>query len=414
MSNLAWGYTHSDLHTAPADFYQRVQFADPAILARQLGRADAEVVSVRYTPGRELTVVYRDERGLLTVRFARPGESAAAYAEALASADDLGAVLHLASWDAVAWRFPADPGLPGLRMLWAEAAAAGGLRRVLAYTPGERCALLVDGANGPAVAKLQRGGADASHRLALRAWAAAPPALRTPRPLGLDPRSGARWESFVSGVRLEELLGDGLSAGQLAALARGLVGFHRASPLGLDEQGPATLLRRIERRVLPQIGAAVPALAEQAGQLAGRLARAAHTLPARPQALLHGDLHTANLLIDGEAPALIDMDLLARGDPAYDLAMLGSRVLLGAILRGSSLSEAISLVETIWEAYREAGGQVGAERRALAWYTAALLLARQLKTCIRHCAPSLETVAAALLDLAEATLADVFSFTPQV
>lgn len=69
-----------------------------------------------------------------------------------------------------------------------------------------------------------------------------------------------------------------------------------------------------------------------------RLTVAARTAPVAPVALLHGDLHDRNILVDtaadGAASAsLIDLERVAVGDPAIDLGYLAAHGIAGAIRR---------------------------------------------------------------------------------
>jgi aminoglycoside phosphotransferase (APT) family kinase protein len=118
---------------------------------------------------------------------------------------------------------------------------------------------------------------------------------------------------------------------------------------------------------------------------------------------LHGDLHTANVIVDDTGPVFIDLDSLAAGDPAYDIALLGSRLLLSALSRGDDIGQALTLIASLPDWYGEAGG-TSISNRVYTWYIAALLLGRQVKTCIRHSAPSTSRIAPTLLEVARATL----------
>lgn len=87
-----------------------------------------------------------------------------------------------------------------------------------------------------------------------------------------------------------------------------------------------------------------------------------------------------------------------------DLALFASRLLLVALHRGAGLGESARMIAALTEAYGAARGRPLGDR-SFAWYLATCLVARQVKTSIRHLAPYLEPLCSSLLALAERTLA---------
>jgi len=63
----------------------------------------------------------------------------------------------------------------------------------------------------------------------------------------------------------------------------------------------------------------------------------------------------------------------------------------------------MALVARLPDWYADSGG-MAVDGMVYAWYLAALLLGRQVKTCIRHSAPITGRIAPALLEVARATL----------
>jgi hypothetical protein len=162
-------------------------------------------------------------------------------------------------------------------------------------------------------------------------------------------------------------------------------------------------LHRIERKVLPRIRGALPAIAGECETFTGELARAAAHLPPPLPMTVHGDLHTGNILLDETGLVLIDLDSLARGEPAFDLALLGTRLLLLAMLGRWGLDDTAAVLAALPRVYRDAGGDAIPER-VFAWYVAALLVGRQLKTSVNHLAPGMDRLATRLLACARAVL----------
>ena len=447
--NLRWDHLGQPQRAAGvlADFPQSGQFSQaPLVLARlrdalPSGRPPArcEIVDVRYVAGRSLQVVYRlfaaldapgetDAPGtLVAVRFLRPGRSADAWHATRLAAADPSAVLHLPDWEAIAWRLPEDETLAPLPALLGRVDARGGPPggrvaplqlpaglpglpdaahcTLLAYLPGRRCAVRWDwpGRHAPVVVKAGEGAAD-SHRRLAALWALPGRRFRMPQPLGCDAEANARWETFDTGQALARLPAH-RAAATLAAVAQALAGLHGTALDALAAQDARIVLRRFERKAMPRIAQALPALADGCARLHEALAAQADRLElsARPAATLHGDLHTANVLIGSDGVTFIDLDNLAHGDPAYDLALLGSRLWLGALLEQAPPGPVADAIAALPAAYAAAGG-ASVPERVFAWYMALLLASRQIKTCLVHLAPDLAALTGTLLAQAQATL----------
>ena len=150
-----------------------------------------------------------------------------------------------------------------------------------------------------------------------------------------------------------------------------------------------------------RLEATLPAQADRAEQLCRQLRE---RLPAAGEAAtLHGDFHIANLLLDGTEPVLLDLDDMRAGDPCYDLALFASRLLLVSLHRGDRPSQALELAAQIPQIYARQGGYPVAPRR-YGWYMAALLLGRQVKSCILDDAPDRDALVETLIGWASEAL----------
>jgi histone H3/H4 len=437
MLNLEWHYGERRLafrSLAAADFPARRSFADldrmraclAAALAGRRTVTRCDIANVWYIPGKRFQVVYRHGEGLtdlVTAEFAGAGQGRARLAAAIATGADPVRVVFLGDdWDGVAWLFPADPlSLPMGPLLGGEAGARRAARmageapgnvepqrRLLSYLPGERCALRYAwaGCDVSVVGKLQRGVA-ASHDFMQALWRLPGRRFRMARPLACDEAHGLRWEQFSAGRRIE----DGHDVHEdLPAVAAGLARLHAAPVPRLPRSSAAEVLARIERKVLPRIVAALPGLAGESEALLVALARQAQTLAARPALTLHGDLHTGNVLLDRGEAVFIDLDSLILGEPAYDLALIATRLLLRGLIEDGQVGAPGRAAAQLPALYAQAGG-AGIPDAVYAWYVAALLLGRQVKTCVRHHAPEMERLAATLLAWA-AELIRVRRFDP--
>jgi len=431
--NLNWRHDATGMPPGECrDFPQRREFAADDAVREHLGGVvpDAalrswEIVNVWYFPHRTFEVVYRlfSERGtqtVLTVRFLVQGRSGDAFASARFAAADPAAVVHLESWNAVGWLFPEDPKLPTLRSLLDPGRVSRtvgiGARRdldparfevtILSYLPGERFAgrYLWDGEDQDVVGKLQENAA-AGHTRLLQLWDSASREFGMPQPLTADTALGARWETFARGKRIEAIIsGQGLEAA-ISWLLPHLVSLHAQQLDGLARQDPTHALGRITRKVLPRVVGTLPRTAGSAESLVRELTLRMEKLPPRGDVTLHGDLHTANVLFDGNRVNFIDLDSLATGNPAFDLAVFGTRLLLVAMLDDGAPATSVGrIVESLPASYRAAGGAPVPDE-VYAWYLAALLFGRQAKTCVRHHAPRMEFIVPRLIRMATQTLA---------
>lgn len=428
--NVDW--QHAGVPPPPsvlADFPRAAALFDTLAAAHALATAGAlppatdpaavAVANIWYKPGRALRVVYTWPQadaagpGVASVEFVPAATTDLAAGAAAAGA------LAMHGWNALARPFPADRALGGLSGLIdstrvsSELGAALGAAlapeqmrwALLAYLPGERAALRLcwPQIDGAVVAKMDAS-AVAAHAAMRALWNDPGRRFGMAEPLLALPGLPARFERFVAGDRLEALEGDTADTAPalLGPVMTGLAALH-GSPLaalaGLPVKSADDLLRRVRRRVLPTLAAALPELAPRATALVDALAEAVPP-PASPR-VLHGDLHTANLLLDpAHRVVFIDLDNLCVGDPALDLAQLGTRLALNQARCGRDQSM-LTAAAALPALYAAAGGDAP-DARSYAWYVAMLLVGRQIKTCIRHLAPDLAPLSARLLDAAEA------------
>lgn len=431
--NVSWGKCAAPCPRGiPEEFVQCRDFLDEGLALSHLSPALPEhfrplrcrIFNVWYSPARLLQVIYElhDANGRLevvTVEFHPAGKTRDELepASGLAARPEL--LGHLAQWGAVAWRFPADARLAALPEMInagriAERMSASGMPvqngaelrwSLLSYLPGDRCALRYrwrDDDQG-VVAKLQTNAA-ASHQAMLALWHLKDRLFGMAQPMGCDAALGIRWERFVPGRRIDKLAPQIGLENALVPLMRGVVQLHRTPIDNLPRQGAEQVIARLQKKVLRRIRDSLGALSSECDRFVAELAAQRERLPQCPSVTIHGDLHTANILITASGPVLIDLDSLSHGEPAFDLALLGSRLLLIALNEDDgSLNEVAVAVARLPELYEKAGGDP-VPREVFAWFMAALFVGRQIKTCIRHLAPSLDWIAPVLLRIAQLTL----------
>ena len=369
--------------------------------------------NVWYLPGRRFQVVYRMESGRRAVLSFQREHAERGVPPAAAA----GWLPEARAW---AWLWPQDPaGLPLQRWsdpAWADAQLraadpeelrSGGPAscQVLSYLPGERCAIgwVRAGEQRPSWVMKGQPGACAPAQALQALWDAPGRSFAMPRPLpgasALHERCGQRWETFVAGERLEAAARRLGWPTVLRAAAAAMADLHRLRLPGLRVHDEDQALQRLSGKVLKRIRLAVPGVVPDCEDLLARL-RASQPAPG-PQATLHGDLHTGNLLYTPEGRiAFIDLDDLVQGAPAHDLALLASRLMLVGLLDPARAPGLARPLQELPGWYLEAGGDPRAVA-AYPWYLALLLVSRQLKTCIRHAAPDLDRLAGELVRLAQ-------------
>ncbi|NHI16917.1 phosphotransferase [Microbacterium excoecariae] len=218
---------------------------------------------------------------------------------------------------------PRDPALPGLAVVLERPGAV-----LVAHREGKRAVVRLPGRD-PAFVKVVRpkrhaAALDRARRVeGLRV-------ARAPRIIGADAGRGTIEMTAVGERTLFEAGAD--PSVPIGDLARWWSGAGRAVGEllgirgdGLDRHGPREELAALDRAWAHARGA------EGADRAAGLRARVAAELlgaPGPEDAVLHRDLHDKQLLVprEGERVGLIDVDTLARGEAALDVANLAVHI----------------------------------------------------------------------------------------
>jgi len=194
--------------------------------------------------------------------------------------------------------------------------------------------------------------------------------VRAPAALGFCPELRLLVQEEVPGCSFKEQLVESGSPELMRQIARVLVKLH-SQPW----PGPAFRMPQHVARCHPKH----EILARERQDLAERIdfiVRRAHEIEAGFSlddfGAIHGDLHLSQILVDGPDAYLIDLDSLALGDPAADLANL--LVFLNSHRRIPGLSE---LIEVLLDGYFEVMDE--RIRARIPVYQAATLLRRSCK-----------------------------------
>lgn len=383
---------------------------DPAQVAGRLERLlpqwslagpveECERLRGKYRLGESLRAVHRVRTGdrelLVSARMFRPGRAGREPAPGLVDEEI----------DTVFWLFPADRKLRTTG--WLDTVPAG-LRDVFgepwvtsvvaAYAPERAVTARCLAASGAVLGYAKEfhaalpkdagpdadpGAADGLRSQAIltaaRDGLPAGSPLRLATPLGY--RDGVSLYSALPGVPLS---GVPLRPPVLAALGRALAALH-ARPVGaLAEDGSGATGTRLNpgriRRAAELVGQALPEHAAAAARVAELLLA---DLPApAPRVHLHGDVHPANVLVQPDGVALIDLDQATAGPAAADLGPLLARLRHPAGVGPADPATRALAAAALLDGY----GRDRPDDAELTWYgAAALLVERALRAvnCVR-------------------------------
>lgn len=249
--------------------------------------------------------------------------------------------------DVVAQRHGADRRLRGLSAWCAEPGA-----RLRAHRPERRAVVEISGEEEARFVKVVR--PEKLSAAQVRAMTASIDGVPTPRVLDVDPAAGAVTTAALVGPTLHEAIRTGAPdlGDHVHEIGRVLARLHAgAVPADVARHGPEAEIAVVDRWL---------GLAQSYGALAAprTLVRAARArLPellthswART-ALLHRDLHDKQVVLGAAGPGLLDLDLLAVGDPALDLANLVVHLELRARQGLLPLDRASELAQRLLDGY---------------------------------------------------------------
>ncbi|MFQ5783921.1 MAG: phosphotransferase [Alphaproteobacteria bacterium] len=190
-----------------------------------------------------------------------------------------------------------------------------------------------------------------------------------PRPLGYQPEYGLFWQEALDGRTLVLDADDASMFGRAgAAIAR----LHR-TPVACDRRIRVADVTALLRANVGLLGQVRPATRVTLSAVHDRLAQRAPHLDHETVATLHDDLHPENMLVDGERIALIDLDGVSLGPPAYELGCFVARVLHRALLEGKAPTAVHPIIQRFLKGYR-AHADWPMPAADIVWYTAAALV----------------------------------------
>jgi len=220
------------------------------------------------------------------------------------------------------------------------------------------------------------------------------------RPLGYEPRFKILWQLGLKGSTLLEedvnsphfltLLGEAASA--IAALHRSSISCSRS----VEVKDLLTKLKEVELL----LSAAKPSYRNTLNSLIARLLLQSEHLDPQATALLHGDLHLKNFLVDSGQIALIDMDNICKGDPLQDIGSFVASLKCMGILKGISDQFVRRMTEVFVGEY-EKNVSWRVFRSALDWHISMALINERAFRCLTRLVAGRFDILGNIIDLAD-------------
>lgn len=221
------------------------------------------------------------------------------------------------------------------------------------------------------------------------------------RPLSQCPATRVLWQEGIAAPTLDRALAVGASPVRVwQRVAQAIAGLH-AAPLDLPVVLSGEVMARELERATEVISRALPGQAAATTALHVALRQRGPTVDMAADALLHGDLHSRNVLVDPGKVYLIDLDRVGRGPALAELASLCAERVLRDCEAGRDVD---------WDGIASLAVQYGRARdrgvcgEQLGWHLAAALLRERAYRCVTSLKPGRIAVMPALLAAAGAAL----------
>jgi aminoglycoside phosphotransferase (APT) family kinase protein len=142
----------------------------------------------------------------------------------------------------------------------------------------------------------------------------------------------------------------------LGCIGSALARFNSVSPaaLHLPPAGPPMSIEEYRRLVATHFPDRDRALRSALAEISV----ASRVAPQHGDALVHGDLHDRNVVIQGPRVGLLDLDLVRAGRPAEDIGNLTGHLVLRLLQRDDWSTDGTGLLDVLLHGYRQAGGAV--------------------------------------------------------
>jgi len=231
----------------------------------------------------------------------------------------------------------------------------------------------------------------------------AKPPIRLPKALAWDEKRAVVFIEEIAGKNLKQALPEIDPARVMPAVGALLAIFHRARKRVRKQVTIKNELAEV-REAMRTIAKALPHLKRRMRQFYKQF-KTWRWEDEAPQVLLHGTYRLNHIFINGSELALLDLDSLRLGHPAYDLANFLSS--LYYLEEQQRLTQALrrDLARHFLEGYT-AETLSNIHPGAVLWFLASLLINKQASKYVNHDHEDQEEKVMRMLALAEATLSD--------
>lgn len=220
------------------------------------------------------------------------------------------------------------------------------------------------------------------------------------QPLWHDMQRKTLWQLGIQGSTLEAYaIENSESISLFTEAARAIAIFH-ATPL--PSLRSVTIPNLID--TLGAVGSMLmqcrPSCRPVLAPLLARLTAQGKMVPASPTATLHGDLHLKNLFLTDGKIALIDLDNVCEGPPAWDIGSFVAGLLAGALARHVSHDRMASHIQAFLCDYNQSAPW-RLDVPTVVWCTAVALVLERSHRCITRLKPGHRGQLDALISLAD-------------
>jgi Phosphotransferase enzyme family len=234
--------------------------------------------------------------------------------------------------------------------------------------------------------------------------------IRIAEPMWYDAQQNTLWQLGIDGATLEDCAIENQESTVLfTEAAQAIAAFH-ATPL--RQLRLITIPHLIDKlrvvgSMLTQYRPACRAVLEP---VIARLTAQAESIPTNPTATLHGDLHVKNLFLTEGRIAIIDLDNVCEGPPAWDIGSFAAGLLAGAVTTPASLRRIAGHLQIFLEHYNQRSPSA-VDMSAVAWCTAVALVIERSHRCVTRLKAGRRGQIEALLNLAD-RISETLSLEP--
>lgn len=429
--------------SAMRDIFQKRLF-DPDSGKTIFQIKDCQILQIRYKPRKNCLICYRltihdplanqDGVQLLYARIFEKGGSLSRFIKAqtqpLTTPKYGRPLYYILELEMVVWAFPNDRKLHGLSriidplclkeeilpdVIWANFGhgwkISGLTHEVVHYVAEHTCTIRVDlelqnTQTGKGISHVLYGktyyneeGAE-TYRVMLQLWKTNRNGqLGMARPLGYEPRFKTLWQLGLKGsTLLEEDMNSPLFLTLLREAASNIAALHRSTASCSRSVEVKDLLTKL-REVELVLSTAKPSFRQTLNSLIARLILQSEHLEPRAIALLHGDLHLQNFLVDSGKIALIDMDNTCKGNPLQDIGSFIANLKYMGILNGIS-DPVIRQMSEVFIGEYEKNVPWTVPRSVLDWHISMALINERAFRCLTRLKAGRLDILGNIIDLA--------------